>query len=82
MDNQYTGVTSGLLWLMTEVRDTPLLSGHTFPSKEVLLIHIAEEANLFGVHTTLLCSDKNQVNVKGIGETFLVNANYGLYNGS
>jgi hypothetical protein len=52
-----------------------------FPSKEVLLIRIAEEANLAGVHTTILCIDKFQVNVEGIGKSFLVNANYGLHNG-
>ncbi len=29
--------------------DAPLLEGHTFPDKEILLMRIAEEANLYGV---------------------------------
>ncbi len=42
---EYSGVVDARLWLMSDVEVTRLLKGHTFPTKEILLIRIAEEAN-------------------------------------
>jgi hypothetical protein len=35
---EYSGVVDARLWLMSDVEVTPLLKGHTFPTKEILLI--------------------------------------------
>ncbi len=35
---EYSGVVDARLWLMSDVEVTPLLKGHTFPMKEILLI--------------------------------------------
>jgi hypothetical protein len=45
---EYSGMVDARLWLMLDVEVTPLLKGHTFPTKEILLIRIAEEANCCG----------------------------------
>ncbi len=39
-----SGVVDARLWLMSDVEVTPLLKGHTFPTKEILLFQIAEES--------------------------------------
>ncbi len=62
---EYTGCTEGILRPMVTVSDYPLLEGHTFPDKETLLMRVAEEANLFGVWTKIVCSDGLQVDVRG-----------------
>ena len=38
MEIEYSGVLDARLWLMLDVEVTPLLKGHTFPTKEILLI--------------------------------------------
>ncbi len=38
MDIVYSGVVDARLWLMSDVEVTPLLKGHTFPMKEIVLI--------------------------------------------
>jgi hypothetical protein len=38
MEIQYSGVVDVRLQLMSDVEVTPLLKGHTFPTKEILLI--------------------------------------------
>jgi hypothetical protein len=44
-DGVYTsGVVSELFCPMNKVRDTQLIVGHTFPSKDVMLLRIVEEA--------------------------------------
>ena len=62
----YTGVVSDIMRTMTEVRASWLQVGHTFPTKEILLLRIADEANLFGVHTTIKRSNRFQVMVISI----------------
>ena len=37
-DIEYSGVVDARLWLMLVVEVDPLLKGHTFPTKEILLI--------------------------------------------
>jgi hypothetical protein len=62
----YTGVMSDIMRTMTEVRASWLQVGHTFPTKEILLLRIADEANLFGVRTTIKRSNRFQVMVIAI----------------
>jgi len=60
---------------MTEEYAYWLQVGHTFPTKEMLLLRIAEEANLFGVRTTIIRSVRFQVMVIAINgeqDPFLV----------
>ncbi len=50
---EYSGVSDAGLWLMMDVEVTPLLKGHTFPTKEILLIQITKEANTAAVRLPL-----------------------------
>ena len=50
-DLLFTGVLNERLRTMTEVEDSPLKVEDTFPSKEILLIRTAEEANFSGCST-------------------------------
>jgi len=56
-DLLFTGVLNERLRTMTEVEDTPLKVEDTFPSKEILLIRTAEEANFAGCSTSAKRSD-------------------------
>jgi hypothetical protein len=51
---EYSGVVDARLWLVSDVEVTPLLKGHTFPMKEILLIQIAEEANFCGCQIVIV----------------------------
>ena len=51
---EYSGVEDARLWIMLDVEVTPLLKGHTFPTKEILLIQIAEEANFCGCQIAIV----------------------------
>ncbi len=76
--NTFTGCTESTLRRMVDVRSSPLLEGHTFPFKDILMIRIAEEANLYGVCVKTIRSDGFQVLVKGVdGDSFHVSAVYG-----
>ena len=80
----YTGVVSGMMRSMTEVHSSWLQVGHTFPTKKMLLLRIAEYANLFGVRTTIKRSDRFQVMVTAINgehDLFLVRGSYSQSNG-
>jgi hypothetical protein len=57
---EYSGVADARIRLMLDVEVTPLLKGHTFPTKEMLLIQIAEEANFCGCHIAIVQSDNYQ----------------------
>jgi hypothetical protein len=50
---------------MLDVEVTPLLKGHTFPTKEMLFIRIAEEANFCGCQITIVQSNNYQVYIWG-----------------
>ncbi len=43
---EYSGVVDTQLWLMLDVEVSPLLKGHTLPTKEILLIQIAKRSQL------------------------------------
>jgi hypothetical protein len=51
---EYSGVVDASLLLMLDVEVTPLLKGHTFPTKEIVLIQIAEEANYCGCQNAIV----------------------------
>jgi hypothetical protein len=49
---------------MVEVADAQLLEGHTFSDKEIVLMRIVEEANLYGVRIKIIRSDGLQVDTR------------------
>ncbi len=53
-DIEYSGVVDARLWLMSDVEVSPLLKEHTFLTKEILLIQIAEEANFCGCQIAIV----------------------------
>ncbi len=62
----FTGVLNVKLRTMTEVEVTPLKVNDTFPSKEILLIRTAEEANLAGCSTSTKRSDDSRLQIVGV----------------
>jgi hypothetical protein len=74
----YTGCISQKFQPMVEVTNAPLLEGHTFPDKEIVLMRIMEEENLYGVWIKIVWSDGLQVDARGLnGDPFHVVAYYG-----
>jgi hypothetical protein len=72
---EHSGVLTDLLRMMTEVQASPLLVGHTFPDKELLLLRIAEEANLSGCQVSSKRSGDYRVHIYGSdGSSFCVKA--------
>jgi hypothetical protein len=70
---QYTGVVIDSIRLMSNVADSPMAIDHTYPSKEVALIRIAEEANYSGCQVTIGRSDLMRVQAYGrMGSSFEV----------
>ena len=65
-DLVFTGVLNERLRTMTEVEDTLLKVDDTFPSKEILLIRTAEEANFAGCSTSAKRSDDRRLHIIGI----------------
>jgi hypothetical protein len=77
-EGDYTGVCMDLLRPMTKVALFPLMEGHTFPNKEILLMRIAKEANILGVQVGIKRSDQFQLVVKGLkGKHFHVQGTCG-----
>ncbi len=77
IDQTYTGVLNDQLRTMTDVESSPLMLDHTFPTKEVLLLRITEEANLSGCHVSSKRSDDYRVQVVGSSDSsFKMNAVY------
>jgi hypothetical protein len=48
-EGNHSGVCMDLLYPMTKVAQFPLMEGHIFPNKEILLMLISKEANILGV---------------------------------
>jgi hypothetical protein len=72
---EYSGVLDDRIWLMSDVEVTPWLKGRTFPTKEIVLIQIAEEANFCGCQIVIVRSDNYQVHVQGcVGSLFKIKA--------
>jgi hypothetical protein len=60
------------------VTNAPLLEGHTFPDKDIVLMRIMEEANLYGVRIKIIRGDGFQVDARGVnGNPFHVVTYYG-----
>ncbi len=69
------GVLDHRLRLMPDVEVIPLLEGHTFPTREILLIQITEEANFCGCQIVIVRRDNYQVHVQGcVGSLFQIKA--------
>ena len=64
---EYLGVTSQLLRPMSAVEAEPMCVGHNYPSKEVLLLRIAEEANLHNIEVASVRSCNKRVYFDGRG---------------
>ena len=62
---EHSGVLTDVLRMMTEVQASPLLVGHTFPDKELLLLRIGEEANISGCRVSCKRSDDYRVQIYG-----------------
>ena len=81
-DIEYSGVLDERLRLMTDVEMSPILIGHTFPTKEVLLIRMAEEANFCGCQIAIQRSDNFKVHAHGMGgSSFSIQATYSTISG-
>ena len=64
--------------LMTQVEDSPMKVGHTYPTKEMVLIRIAEEANLSGCMITISRSCSKRIFASGARDnhTFCIRVLY------
>jgi hypothetical protein len=77
-ESTYTGVLSDKIRLMSQVEDSPMKVGHTYPTKEIVLIRIAEEANLSGCMIKIARSCSQRVIASGArdGHTFCIKVLY------
>jgi hypothetical protein len=74
---EYLGVTTDIFRQMTAVEAEPMIVGHNYPSKEILLMRIAEEANLHNVEAATIWSCDKRVYFQGTaGATFTVKARH------
>jgi hypothetical protein len=71
---RYSGFCDGQLRPLTEVDSHPLITGHTFPAKDILHLRIAEEAMHRGIVTKVVRSDVTNFVV--IGADFYVRASF------
>jgi hypothetical protein len=62
---QFSGCLALFLRPMTDVEKGRLEVNHTFPDKEMLLMRVAEEANLRGINTYCLRSDTRDYTCTG-----------------
>ena len=76
---EFSGQTSPTIRPMTEVEAFPLKKNHTFNDKNILLLRIAEEANLRGIRLHVLKSNPMSVHVRGY--KFVVRANFSTLKG-
>ncbi len=64
---------------MTEVGENPLVVRYNFPTRKTLLLHVVEEANIYGVHISICRSNNLQSSAKG--KHFHVSGIWGETNG-
>jgi hypothetical protein len=64
--SSFTGKQNDQLCTMIEVEKSGLIANQTFKSKDLLQLHISEEANLCGINTIAILSDHTNVTVIGI----------------
>ena len=70
----YSGFCNGQLRPLTEVDSHPLITGHTFPAKDILHLRIAEEVRHRGIVTKAVRSD--DTNFLVIGADFYVRTSF------
>jgi hypothetical protein len=76
-DIKYLRVITDIFRQMTAVEAEPMIVGHNYPSKEILLMRIAEEANLHNVEAATIRSCDKRVYFQGrAGATFTVKARH------
>ncbi len=75
----FSGCLALVLRPMTDVQKSRLEVNHTFPNKEMLLMRVAEEANLRGVN--LFCSRSDLRDYTCTGSKFCVKAHHTEQNG-
>jgi len=77
-ESTYTGVLSDKIRLMSQVEESPMKVGHTYPTKEIVLIRIAEEANLSGCMITISRSCSKRIFASGARDshTFCIRVLY------
>ncbi len=73
-DNDFTGNLSPTLHTMSDVCAAHLERGHSFPDRDLVLLHVSEEANFCGIHYTAKKSDDCQLYCTGPG--FLIYASH------
>ena len=76
--DEFTGVLVEKIRLQTQVEETPMMVGHTYPTKEIVLLRIAEEANVSGCMISFVRSDSKRVYATGgrDGHKFCINVMY------
>jgi hypothetical protein len=75
----FTGNVSPVLRTMVEVGTEPLQVGHNFPTRDIMLLRVLEQANLHGVYVRISRSDSLQFVASG--NNFLVTACWGTRKG-
>ena len=75
----YTGDVSPVMRTMLQVGTEPLQVGHNFPTRDIMLLRVIEEANLYGVYVTISRSDSLQFLASG--KNFLVTGCWGIRKG-
>jgi len=75
----FSGCLALVLRPMTDVQEGRLEVNHTFPNKEILLMRVAEEANLRGVN--LFCARSDLHDYMCTGSRFCVKAHHTEQNG-
>ena len=64
---KYTGILCDTVRMISVVEEFPMLVNHTYPSKEIAMLRIAEEANFCGCSYSLVRSDDKRVHAFGRG---------------
>jgi len=75
----YTGDQFSHIRLMTAVKNSPLMTGHTFAEKDIMMIRIGEEANLCNIRVKVVKSCKMQYEVSG--DSFYVKVSNLMFQG-
>ncbi len=70
----YSGCNNNQLRTMNDVESGPLLVGHSFSTKDILHLHVAEEANLQGIVMKVCHSDDQNFTASGVN--FYVRASF------
>jgi hypothetical protein len=64
--SSFTGEQNEQLHTMVEVEKSGLIANQTFKSKDLLQLHISEEANLHDINTIAIQNDHTNLTVIGV----------------